>query len=454
MARRSTRQFGEDFKRKTDQEFPLLDRQDMPDTAIDREITSLGAIDAILDALTGLQVDPATNQAFHNAVGSLRNTRERMGSMARTINTNQEKGKMDLNWKSDITPPNFGNATALSVRPKDAGIVISDGSNIGFSLWIERINRTCNGVTMKVWLDTLANHAAGRLLESITHFQRIYEQEGHLDPLELINRCELSFGPALNANHAAELLRNIRLRQGEDILALECRIKNLAAVAVREHEEDEKKAARERISCEALIHALPEPLKSEVQRTIRDRARNGRMRFSFTELSRECHRLSTIGGFHLRTGAIRTLNESDEDYVSQVRPAMREVTRSHGSFFRKSEPQVPAVPSGSKLQVIDYSCDDETSEEGANVSADDSILDQDELDGIIYFIKDKQGKRRRLFSGDLGVGRDECLKCASKGHRYRGPGSQNCPYYKDPILPKCSKCGRGGHNPLKCLRGN
>jgi hypothetical protein len=80
------------------------------------------------------------------------------------------------------------------------------------------------------------------------------------------------------------------------------------------------------------------------------------------------------------------------------------------------------------------------------------LLGEDHED--IREVKTPKGFKFRVNATELGVERDECLKCGEKGHFMKGRNARNCRYFKDSLTMKCTRCNKGGHNSSKCHRSS
>lgn len=429
-----------------------------PVTAADREALFLGMIHDLYKGLADTEGSGITAIAAQAQM-------DRISRLVRLGQARQQRGVADLAWKSSITMPEFGDNDTLVVKAKENGIYICDGTSNCFRTWMNRINHATKGATPERWLAIASSHSSGDLLRALEIYQRRLNRGEPLEPREIINRCEVSFGPARSPKDAIVQLQSLRLKSGEDITGLEGRIEALVEIAVREHEAEEKEPARERMSIDALLTALPSGLGDELRRKIRQRAENAQTRFRFGQLTQEAHDLVASGGYSLNTRhASQVLDDSNSEdegvnavhlgagytgtRTAKTEYPFRTNRRSSPSRYRRYPKRRPNYRS-QRINVLTDDAGEPELLEGPNIEVDINILESDE-DDFVYKVDTAHG--RRTFSGSsLGVSRNECLKCASTEHRVSGPGSENCPYYNDKITSKCPSCHRGGHSASRCV---
>ena len=373
-----------------------------------------------------------------------------------------------MNWKPVIEPPSFGTEANKHVNAKASGIFICDGDTADYLIWLQRINNACKGFTPEKWLETLAAHSAGRLLKVLTYFQDEYRETKQIDPQEIINRTAFAFGVALNALDAQEKLRKIRLDPKDDVLTIAAKIWSLTEVAVREHAKEDQVRTRELLGRQSFMGCLPNLLHEELKRITRNRAQAGEAEMDFRELTKQAQKLTTIGGFSLRSGTMNRIRpeESDEEgevnyipqggqdtrlgshlnkypYVRDEHSNQRRPTYQHPRYTRDQHRRSGGIH---VLEIEDQM-------DGVNLNMDVNVVEDLTADGVIYAVDTKFG-RKKIYSGSLGVGRGECLKCGSADHFMNGRGSESCPYKQEPLVARCTSCHKGGHNATLCVRKN
>ena len=460
--RRSTKVISEFCQKLDEIQDPVPDRENLPFSEVDRDLF----YSSILAKLAEQCGDVGSSQTIEGFGQALR--------------FHADKNLKELQHKSAIPGPVLGNSTDIDIKARDRGIYICDGESTDFATWMSRINNACYGLTAEKWLEVAARHATGRLLTVLMHWQRTIADGNKATPQEIINRCDLTFGRSLTPSQAEEQLRKMKFKPDEDVHLLTARISSIAAMATIELEEPEKTYSRERQSKNALMHACPYELRLELSRQIKERAAAGRVQYTFHELAREAHDLTTRGEFRLQHTPINQVQEtrsSDEEDNEQVLNANfarkrfprknrfknTEFRRSNYKYKKRNPRKTGNYPrnirnvdeaseddSGSEtIQEIDVN---ESTDEEANDEIESDVVSEYE-DACIYNIKTSKGVKR-VFTGSLGVSYGECLKCGSPDHFMKGEGSERCPYKKDPLTSKCTKCGKGGHHAFKCHRKN
>ncbi len=129
-------------------------------------------------------------------------------------------------------------------------------------------------------------------------------------------------------------------------------------------------------------------------------------------------------------------NYQNQQYVQRGR------YQNKGGYINKTEHYDEDEEDLSDFSDIEY----DTPNSVNQAIDDDAFIMEDEA---IYRINTPNGKGF-IIPDSLGVERNECFKCGSKNHFFKGKSSFRCPYKDQPLASKCTNCGKGGHKPELC----
>jgi len=469
----------DDWERYYWEDIPGL--ESFPGTFRTDHLDRVESLNTQIASLAGQMSLPTASERFRNAMRQ---------NLLRLIRQRQSELDAHIREATKAFPPPLCKAFAPGDRQneprfKDLNVATFKPEDDRHSViaWLNQVIAACNGWPERVFLQALVRFSSGKAQVMIE--QWVDEGKHFREILPLIERA---FGNLYTPEEAQRRLFDMNLGTNESLDALASRVKAMVRLATRLDVEPTKTANQKTLSLASFYQALPAKIKEQIAEVRQATERSSKEEWTFEICLREANRIWEIQRHiykdgsssskihhsqevdrvdedqsrHSRTDNYNSASTVWNDYYSRGRSSSRRRSQSRGRYdrrdgsrgSRRDSPYRNRRRSTSRNRRVSRIEDQESDDEGQYMSAElvNFLLGEDHED--IREVKTPKGFKFRVNATELGVERDECLKCGEKGHFMKGRNARNCRYFKDSLTMKCTRCNKGGHNSSKCHRSS